>query len=118
VGADERRQAPGTECAAPGARIRGRGRSDAPGGGRAAGAGGADGRLGRNGNDAARLTTSHETDLEAAYYSGFSEWPRKSSGEAVADSLDVAPPTVHQHLRTAERKLLAALLEGEPTDAG
>ena len=72
----------------------------------------------RNGNDAARLTTSHETDLETAYYSGFFEWPRERSDEAVADSLDVAPPTFHQHLRTAERKLLAALLEGEPTDAG
>ena len=65
----------------------------------------------RNGNDAARLTTSHETDLEAAYYSGFSEWPRESSGEAVAESLDVSSPTFHQHLRTAERKFLTALLE-------
>jgi len=65
-----------------------------------------------------RLTDRQRTALEAAYYSGFFEWPRESSGEAVAESLDVAPPTFHQHLRTAERKLLATLLEGEPTDAG
>ncbi|WP_254839690.1 bacterio-opsin activator domain-containing protein [Natronomonas marina] len=59
-----------------------------------------------------RLTDRQRTAVEAAYYSGFFEWPRETSGEAVADSLDITPPTFHQHLRTAEGKLLATLLEG------
>ena len=58
-----------------------------------------------------RLTDRQRTALEAAYYSGFFEWPRETSGEAVAESLGVTPPTFHQHLRTAERKLLATLLD-------
>ena len=45
------------------------------------------------------------------------EWPRESSGEAVADSLGVTLPTVHQHRRTAEPRLLATP-EGETTDDG
>jgi len=55
------------------------------------------------------LTEKQRSALESAYFSGFFEWPRDSSGEEVADSLDVSPPTFHQHLRTAERKLLATV---------
>jgi PAS domain S-box-containing protein len=58
-----------------------------------------------------RLTDRQRTAVEAAFYSGFFEWPRDTSGEAVAESLDVTPPTFHQHLRTAERKLLSTLLD-------
>jgi PAS domain S-box-containing protein len=58
------------------------------------------------------LTDRQRTTLEAAYYAGFFEWPRDVTGEEVADSLDVSPPTFHQHLRTAERKLLDSLLSG------
>jgi predicted DNA binding protein len=52
------------------------------------------------------LTDRQRTVLEAAYFSGYFGWPRGSTGEAVADSLGVSPPTFHQHLRIAVRKLL------------
>jgi GAF domain-containing protein len=52
------------------------------------------------------LTDRQRTVLEAAYFSGYFGWPRESTGEAVADSLGVSPPTFHQHLRIGVRKLL------------
>ncbi|WP_164974859.1 bacterio-opsin activator domain-containing protein [Halegenticoccus tardaugens] len=55
------------------------------------------------------LTERQRAALEAAFHSGFFEWPRDNSGEAVADSLGVCPSTFHQHVRLGERKLLAAL---------
>ena len=55
------------------------------------------------------LTDRQRTALETAYYAGFFEWPRDSTGEEVADSLGVSAPTLHKHLRTAERKLFAEL---------
>ncbi len=64
-----------------------------------------------------RLTDRQRTVLEAAYHAGFFEWPRESSGQEVAESVGVTPPTLHQHLRTAERKLLATLLEGPSAPA-
>ncbi|MFC7028414.1 helix-turn-helix domain-containing protein [Halomicroarcula sp. GCM10025710] len=47
--------------------------------------------------------------LTAAFHAGFFEWPRDVTGEDLAASLDVSPPTVHQHLRKAQRKVFAAL---------
>ncbi|MFB6096753.1 MAG: PAS domain S-box protein [Haloferacaceae archaeon] len=58
------------------------------------------------------LTERQHEVLQAAYYGGFFEWPRESTGEAVADAVGVSPPTFHQHLRAAERKLVRAVLEG------
>ncbi|WP_135806488.1 GAF domain-containing protein [Halorussus marinus] len=57
------------------------------------------------------LTDRQRSALEAAFYAGFFEWPRESTGEEVAESLGVSAPTFHQHLRVGERKLLAALLD-------
>ncbi|WP_380675872.1 PAS domain S-box protein [Salinigranum sp. GCM10025319] len=57
------------------------------------------------------LTDRQRTALEAAYFSGFFEWPRESDGGDVADSLGVSPPTFHQHLRLAQQKLLAATFD-------
>ena len=59
------------------------------------------------------LTDSQRTALEAAFHAGFFEWPRDSSGEEVADSLDIAAPTFHNPLRKAERKLVASVLGAE-----
>ncbi|WP_135364929.1 bacterio-opsin activator domain-containing protein [Halosimplex halophilum] len=64
----------------------------------------------------ADLTERQRTALETAYYAGFFEWPRESTGEEVAESLGVSAPTFHRHLRVAERKLLAARFGDEPTD--
>jgi predicted DNA binding protein len=58
-----------------------------------------------------RLTEKQESALTAAYYGGYYDWPRGSTAEELAESLDVASATLHQHLRKAERKLLAAVLE-------
>nr|WP_268951760.1 bacterio-opsin activator domain-containing protein [Salinigranum halophilum] len=58
-----------------------------------------------------RLTEKQQSALTAAYYGGYYDWPRGSTAEELAESLDVASATLHQHLRKAERKLLAAILE-------
>jgi hypothetical protein len=55
------------------------------------------------------LTDRQRSALEAAYYAGYFEWPRDASGEQVADSLSVSPPTFHQHLRKAQRKVFEAV---------
>jgi hypothetical protein len=57
---------------------------------------------------AEELTDRQRTVLEAAYFSGFFEWPRDSDGGDVADAIGITPPTFHQHLRHAQRKLLDA----------
>lgn len=57
------------------------------------------------------LTPRQRTALETAYATGYFEWPRTSSGEDVAETLDVTPATFHEHLRTAQRKLLDALFD-------
>jgi len=64
----------------------------------------------------ADLTDRQLTVLEAAYYAGFFEWPRGATGEDVADSLGIAAPTFHQHLRKAEGALVDAVLGASRTD--
>ncbi|QLG29552.1 helix-turn-helix domain-containing protein [Halorarum halophilum] len=59
---------------------------------------------------ASDLTDRQRAALEAAYHAGFFEWPRDAAGEAVAESLDIAPSTFHQHLRKAEGKVFESLL--------
>jgi len=56
------------------------------------------------------LTDRQQSALEAAYGAGFFEWPREATGEEVADSLGVAPPTFHQHLRKGQRRVFESLL--------
>jgi hypothetical protein len=58
------------------------------------------------------LTDRQRRALEVAYRSGYFDWPRESTAEEVAAVLDVAPPTLHAHLRKAEARLFAALLDG------
>ncbi|RCU44209.1 PAS domain S-box protein [Haloplanus salinus] len=63
------------------------------------------------------LTERQRAAVEVAFHAGFFEWPRESDGEAVSESLGVSPPTFHQHLRKAERKVFEALLKGPvPSD--
>ena len=52
--------------------------------------------------------------MKAAFHSGFFEWPRDTTGEEIADSLGVTPPTFHQHLRKAEKKVVRATLPTGP----
>ena len=58
------------------------------------------------------LTERQRAALESAYYAGFFEWPRDSTGEDVAASLDIAPATFHQHIRAGERKIFSSLFTG------
>ena len=58
-----------------------------------------------------RLTERQRAAFEAAYYGGYFEWPRDSTAEELAEAMGVTAPTFHQHLREAERKLLARYVE-------
>ncbi|MXV63256.1 GAF domain-containing protein [Natronorubrum sp. JWXQ-INN-674] len=60
-----------------------------------------------------RLTSKQFAALQAAHYSGFFEWPRESTGEDLADALDISSPTYHYHLRAAERKLVTLAFDGQ-----
>ena len=53
------------------------------------------------------LTPRQHEALLLAYVNGFYEWPRETTGEELAAEMDVSPPTFHEHLRSAERKLLS-----------
>lgn len=61
------------------------------------------------------LTERQQMVLETAYDTGYFDWPRESTAEDVAEEIGISSPTLHQHLRTAERKLLTALL-GDGSD--
>jgi HTH-type transcriptional regulator, bacterioopsin transcriptional activator and related proteins len=58
---------------------------------------------------AADLTDRQRAALTAAYHAGFFEWPRERTGEDVAESLEIAPSTFHQHLRRGQRKVFERL---------
>lgn len=62
------------------------------------------------------LTDKQQASLEAAYFAGFFEWPRDSSGQDLADAMGVSPATFHQHLRAAERKLFDVLFDDNPPE--
>jgi len=57
------------------------------------------------------LTDRQLSVLETAYREGYYDWPRERTAEEVAESLDISSSTLHQHLRRAEAKLLAALFD-------
>ncbi len=59
------------------------------------------------------LTDRQKAVLEAAYFGGYFEWPRDVSAEDLAEQLDVSAPTLHEHLRNAQRKALAEFFEDE-----
>ncbi|MDG5820984.1 bacterio-opsin activator domain-containing protein [Natronococcus sp. A-GB7] len=58
-----------------------------------------------------QLTDRQLTTLRLAYYSGFFDWPRESTGEEIAEAMDVSPPTMHQHLRKGLKTVLGELFE-------
>ncbi|RQG93793.1 bacterio-opsin activator domain-containing protein [Natrarchaeobius chitinivorans] len=57
------------------------------------------------------LTDRQLTTLRLAYYGGFFDWPRESTGEEVAEAMDVSPPTMHQHLRKGLKTILGEFFE-------
>lgn len=57
------------------------------------------------------LTDQQQNILVAAFNSGYFNQPRTSSGKEIAESLNIAPATFHEHLRSALRKTTAAMVE-------
>jgi len=57
------------------------------------------------------LTDRQREAIGVAFRAGYFDWPRESTAEEVAATLGVSPPTLHAHLRKAQRRLLAGLLE-------
>ena len=57
------------------------------------------------------LTDRQHAVFETAYQAGYFEWPCETAGEELADAFDVAKPTLHEHLRAAERKLLGTFFD-------
>jgi PAS domain S-box-containing protein len=62
------------------------------------------------------LTDRQRTVLEVAYLAGYFEWPRATTGEEVADSLDVSQATFSQHLRAGEGKTFELLFDAGGAD--
>jgi predicted DNA binding protein len=59
------------------------------------------------------LTDRQREAMEVAYRAGYFRWPRDSTAEEVAETLDISAPTLHAHLRKAEDSLLGKLFEPE-----
>jgi PAS domain S-box-containing protein len=57
------------------------------------------------------LTERQLEVLKTAFYSGYFESPRRTSGQELADSLGVSAPTITGHLREAQRKFLSLAFE-------
>jgi predicted DNA binding protein len=64
------------------------------------------------------LTDKQRSVLRGAYHAGYFEWPRGSTAEELADSMGVSSPTLHNHLRRAQQKLVGTALDEEETGPG
>ncbi|ELZ30540.1 PAS domain S-box [Halosimplex carlsbadense 2-9-1] len=60
-----------------------------------------------------RLTDRQREALALAYHAGFFASPRHSTGEELADVLDIASPTFYRHVREGTRKVLELLVDAE-----
>ncbi|WP_010612695.1 helix-turn-helix domain-containing protein, partial [Halococcus hamelinensis] len=58
-----------------------------------------------------RLTEKQRAAVRAAFFAGYYDWPRGSTAEELAASMGISSPTLHSHLRKAQRKLLTAFLD-------
>jgi predicted DNA binding protein len=63
-----------------------------------------------------KLTDRQRDVMQTALASGYFEWPRGSTAEEVADSLGIAAPTFHEHLRAGERKLIESFFAETEAD--
>ncbi|MFB6283408.1 MAG: PAS domain S-box protein [Halobacteria archaeon] len=59
------------------------------------------------------LTEKQREVLETSYHSGFFDFPRKSTGEDVANVIDVNPSTFHQHLRKGQKKVMEEIFDSK-----
>jgi len=58
-----------------------------------------------------RLTERQYSVLEAVYSAGYFDWPRESTAKEIANSIDLAPPTLHEHLRGAQKELIETFFD-------
>ena len=58
-----------------------------------------------------RLTDRQLDVIQTAYYSGFFESPRESTGEDVAEALGISSTAFYGHVRSVQRKLFATLFD-------
>lgn len=64
-----------------------------------------------------QLTERQREVLQTAYFGGYFESPRQSTGSDIGEVLGVSQPTVNHHLRTAQRVLLGMLYDDESVPA-
>lgn len=57
------------------------------------------------------LTDRQSEAIEAAYRTGYFDWPRESTAENVAASMAISSPTLHRHLRKAQNELLTEFFD-------
>lgn len=57
------------------------------------------------------VTDRQREVVQTAYHGGFFDWPRQSTGEEIAASLEISSPAFHKHIRAAERKLFRQLFD-------
>ncbi|MFC7096685.1 bacterio-opsin activator domain-containing protein [Halobaculum marinum] len=62
------------------------------------------------------LTDRQQTALVTAYHAGYFSWPRDATAEEVATALDIAAPTLHQHLRKGQQKVFDAVFDDRDPD--
>ncbi|QZX98972.1 PAS domain-containing protein [Halobaculum rubrum] len=63
------------------------------------------------------LTERQHAALVRAFAAGYFEWPRNADGDEIAATMGIGRSTFHQHLRAAERKLVAAFVGSEPSES-
>lgn len=56
------------------------------------------------------LTAKQRRALQTAYFAGYYDYPRKSTAQDIATSLDITDATLFQHLQSAQHKLITAWL--------
>ncbi len=69
--------------------------------------------VGRPGGVLDDLTDRQRESVRVAYRSGYFDWPRESTAEEIAESLDISSATLHGHIRKAERTILSALIDDD-----
>ncbi|MFW6385184.1 MAG: bacterio-opsin activator domain-containing protein [Halodesulfurarchaeum sp.] len=60
-----------------------------------------------------RLSDRQWTAFQLAYFCGYFDRPRASTGDDLADRMGISRQTFHHHLREAERTVFQILLEGD-----
>jgi predicted DNA binding protein/DNA-binding NarL/FixJ family response regulator len=63
-----------------------------------------------------QLTEKQRAVLKTAFHAGYFDWPRKSTGEEVADRLGISQATFSEHFREAERTLFEAVFDTTTDD--